>query len=96
MPTVKITAADIGGTIASNGTLTAVLFLKAPTEYRRRLRLVDDAGPGVPRSLFCEDVSTSLRVPGPHPLYSHELLASDVSFAKLTVADCPAGAQFEV
>jgi hypothetical protein len=29
-------------------------------------------------------------------LYSHELLSNDVAFGKLTLADCPAGAQFEI
>jgi hypothetical protein len=87
MPKIKVTAANVGQTIATGGTLKAVLFLKAPTEYRRPFHLVDDAHPGAPRSLFCEDVSTSWRIPGPHPLYSHELLSNDVAFGKLTVAD---------
>jgi hypothetical protein len=46
--------------------------------------------------LFCEDVLTSWRTPGPHPLYNHMLLQGSFPFGNSTVFDCPADAQFEV
>ena len=95
MPLIKITSDDRGKTIATNGTLTNIFFLKAPTEYRRPFQLVDGSIGGPLKSLYCEDVSTSTRTPGPHPLYSHVLLEGSLPFGNLTVY-CPGGAEFEV
>ena len=101
MPTLTVTAADRGRTLANNGTVTAVRFKTPPTEYRGLFQLVDrympEWAPGSPppKQICAIDVSTNSRPPA-NTNYSNELMNSSVPFTELILAQIPSGASFEI
>jgi hypothetical protein len=74
-----------GRTIATNGLLTAIAFIQAPTPGPYAypdglLSLVDDSNlNGSPRMLFHADVTTQQWTPH-HPLYNYEIMQGATPF----------------
>jgi hypothetical protein len=81
----KITRADEGRTIATNGLLTAIAFMQAPTPGTYAypdglLSLVGDSNlNGSPRMLFHADVTTQRWTPH-HPLHNYEIMQGATPF----------------
>jgi hypothetical protein len=103
MPAVyDVTAAQVGTTLDTNGVMNGLACMNPPlpggwpppddANGARLLTLVDDSGPGAPRTLFSLDPFTQ-------PLAWAQLLMSptyNLPFGNLTVKSCPAGALFRV
>jgi hypothetical protein len=102
MPAVyDITAATVGTTLDTNGVMNGLACLNPPPpggwppqdgDGTRLLTLVDDSGPGAPRTLYNIDPFTQ-------PLTNAMLLMGNtysLPFGNLTVRSCPARALFRV
>jgi hypothetical protein len=99
--TYDITNAIVGTTPATNGVLNGLACINPPPggwpppddgQGARLLTLIDDGGPGAPKTLINFDPFTQ-------PLRTAELLMSgtyNLPFGNLTVRSCPAGALFRV
>jgi hypothetical protein len=103
MPTLTVTAADRGRTLANAGTLTAVRFMTPPTEYRGLFQLVDRYMPEwapaspPPKQICAIDVSTnSIPAASSGTSYSRELVNKPVPFTELVLAQIPNGASFDI
>jgi hypothetical protein len=102
MPTTyDITAAQVGNTLAAGGVMNGLACINPPPpggwppqdgNGSRLFTLVDDSGPGAPKTLVNFDPFTL-------PLSPATLLMSatyNIPFGYLTVKSCPAGALFRV
>jgi hypothetical protein len=100
MTTITITAADVGVTVARNGTLSGLRYLVADRGMYGHFTLVDDGAPfdAVPRQIFnsdmldmCTNANGVLQSP-----FGVCIQEASISFGNLTVAACPHDAVFEV
>jgi hypothetical protein len=99
MTTIRITAADVGLTLARDGVWSEFRFLVADRNMFRNITIVDDAPPFdvVPEQLFnCDMLSFATNKNGalPSPFVVFE--DASIAFGNLTIAACPADAVFEV
>ena len=99
MSTITVTVADRGRSIAANGTLKAVRFMKAPTfdtlvAYPGGLFGLADMTNSA-RTIFQADVSVQWWTT-PNPIYSNEIFTGSVPFGDLTVTKVPNGSIFEI
>jgi hypothetical protein len=100
MTTLTITAADVGVTIARNGTLSGLRFLVADRGMYGHFTLADDAPPHAvsPWQIFnsdmlsmCTNSNGALQSP-----FGVCIEDATIRFGNLTVAACPHDAVFEV
>jgi hypothetical protein len=107
MPTLKVSSADRGRTLANNGVLTGLRYIDAPDAFGDGLfTLVDDYLPGYPpKQIYNVDVNTSCwmmpqntrRGTGGIPsMYVPLIAGASIPFVSLMLARIPVGASFEI
>jgi hypothetical protein len=101
MTNIAITESSRGTTIATNGVLTQLLYSRGPWPGTRsgNFTLIDDSGPGVPRTIYnIELCSSPWAIPRmPENIFNNELFSgASISYGNLTVASCPPGCIMEV
>ena len=99
MSLLVVTLADVDRTVARNGTLRAVRFVRTATRgaVGGLFSLIDASATGVPpRALFSCDIPVRWFL-SPGPVEPRDLLVDAViPFVGLTVQDVPFGGRFEI
>ena len=99
---ITVTTANVGLTLASNGTLNSIEFVDPPSRFGDGVfRLVNRDINGFETQLHCEDMSRSLAPPRSNCAlvygWGYVLLANgNIGFSQLVCTHCPPNAKFEL